>query len=369
MTATSATDLMDDVKAFDQAKADALGERLLTALNAGGLTLMLSVGHRTGLLDAMATLPAATSAQIAEAAGLQERYVREWLGAMVTGHIVEYDPAGRTYVLPPEHAAMLTRGGSLGNFAATMQWMAVLGGVEDKVIEKFRHGGGVHYHEFHRFHETMAEESAQTVVAGLREHILPLVPGLVEKLEAGIRVLDVGCGSGRAMCELASMFPASRFHGVDLCEDAIASARAEAARRGLTNVRFEIGDDSQLADRAVFDLVTGFDVVHDQADPAGLLRAIRQVLKPGGTFLMQDIAASSHLEKNIGHPLCPFFYTISTMHCMTVSLAQDGEGLGTVWGEELAVQMLEEAGFADIEVKTLPHDIQNNYYVMTNPDR
>ncbi len=368
MTATIGTQLMSArAETFDQAKADAMSERLLQILNAGGLTLMLSVGHRTGLLDAMAKLPPATSQQIADASGLQERYVREWLGAMVTGLIVDYDPADKTYALPPEHAALLTRGGSMGNFATTMQWLSVLGGVEDKIIDKFRHGGGVQYHECHRFHECMAEESAQTVVAGLHEHILPIVPGLIDKLDAGIDVLDVGCGSGRAICEMAAAYPRSRFLGVDLCEDAIAAARAEAAHRGLTNARFEVGDDTRLGKVAAFDFVTGFDVVHDQRDPAGLLREIRRALRPGGIFLCQDIAASSHLEKNIGHPLCPFMYTISTMHCMSVSLAQNGAGLGTCWGEELAVQMFNDAGFANVQVRALPHDIQNNYYLMTNP--
>jgi SAM-dependent methyltransferase len=367
MTATIGTQEMERAATFDQQRADSFSERLLRVLNDGGLAMMLSVGHRTGLLDTMAKLPAATSQQIADAAGLQERYVREWLGAMVTGLVVEYDSAEKTYKLPTEHAALLTRGGAMGNFAATMQWVSVLGSVEDKIVEKFRHGGGVHYHECHRFHECMAEESAQTVVAGLHEHILPIVPGLIARLEAGIDVLDVGCGSGRALCEMAAAYPRSRFLGVDLCEDTIAAARAEAAHRGLTNARFEVGDDTRLGKVSAFDLVTGFDVVHDQRDPAGLLREIRRVLRPGGVFLCQDIAASSHLEKNIGHPLCPFIYTISTMHCMSVSLAQGGAGLGTCWGEELAVQMFNEAGFVNVEMQTLPHDMQNNYYIMTNP--
>lgn len=350
---------------FDQAGADALAQRLVGVMNDTGLALMLSVGHRTGVLDAMADLPASTSQTIADAAGLQERYVREWLGAMVTGGIVEYDPATRTYELPAHHAALLTRGGAMGNFAATMQWVAVLSGVEDKIVDKFRHGGGVHYHECHRFHECMAEESQQTVVSALREHILPLVPGLIDKLESGIDVLDVGCGSGLALCEMARLFPDSRFTGFDLCEDAIAAANREARRRELTNIRFEQRDDTTIAGEGPFDLVTGFDVVHDQRDPAGMLRTVYGVLKPGGTFLMQDIRASSHVEKNIGNPIATFLYTISTMHCMSVSLAQGGAGLGTCWGEELALKMLKDTGFRNVKVHTLPHDIMNNYYTMT----
>lgn len=350
---------------LDKAAVEAFGERLTGTISEASLALMLSIGHRTGLFDTMATLPASTPQQIADATGLNERYVREWLGALVTGKMVEYDPTGQTYRLPAEHAALLTRDSELGNFAATMQWIGVLAGVEDKVIDKFRHGGGVHYHEFHRFHETMAEESAMTVVAVLREHILPLVPGLIEKLEDGVDVLDVGCGSGRAMCAMAEWFPNSRFMGFDLCEPAIDAARAEARDKGLTNVIFEVRDVTDLAGAGPFDLITGFDVVHDQRDPAGVLDAIHAAIKPDGTFLMQDIRSSSYVERNIDNPIAPLLYTISTMHCMTVSLAQDGAGLGTCWGEELALRMLDNAGFRDVEVNTFDFDTMNNWYTMT----
>ena len=137
----------------------------------------------------MADMPEATSTQIAEAAGLNERYVREWLGTMVTGRVVNYDPADQTYRLPAEHAAYLTDEGEY-NFASSMQFIPVLGNVEDKIVECFRKGGGVPYSEYPRFHEVMAAESAQTTVAALHSHIIPLVPGLKEKLEAGIDVLD-----------------------------------------------------------------------------------------------------------------------------------------------------------------------------------
>jgi 2-polyprenyl-3-methyl-5-hydroxy-6-metoxy-1,4-benzoquinol methylase len=350
----------------DQSRIDAFSERLVGVINASAMSLMLSIGHRTGLFDAMAELPPSTTAEIADRAKLNERYVREWLGAMVTGRIVKYDPKHKSYDLPAEHAAVLTRV-NVPNFAATMQWFSVLGGVEDKIVERFRHGGGVHYEEFHRFHEVMAEESAQTVVAALREHIVPLVEGLVDDLERGIDVLDVGCGSGRAACLLASEFPNSRFTGYDLCEDAVAAARAEADRRGLENVRFETRDLAQLDVSGKFDLITGFDVIHDQAKPDIVLQQVVQALKPGGTFLMQDILASSHLEKNIDNPLASFLYSISTMHCMTVSLAQGGAGLGTCWGRELAESMLTDAGLQLITVEKLPHDDMNYYYIAKKP--
>ena len=346
-----------------KSKAEAFAEKMLGAINGAGLALMTSVGHRTGLFDAMAALAPSTSARIAEAAGLDERYVREWLGAMTTGGVVEYDPETGTFHLPPEHAAFVTRAASPNNLAVTAQFVAVLGAVEDRIVECFRNGGGVPYSAFERFHETMAEESQQTVVEGLLDSILPLAPGLAAALESGIDVLDVGCGSGRALNTLAAAFPHSRFTGFDLSEEAVSNARREAVRRGLTNVSFEVRDVTRLGEAERYDLVTAFDAIHDQARPALVLRGIADALRPGGTFLMQDIRGSRHVEKNMGHPVAPFLYTISAMHCMTVSLAAGGDGLGTMWGEETAVEMLAEAGLGAIEVRQLPHDIMNNFYL------
>lgn len=350
---------------LDQAKAEAFAGTLVDTINKAGLSLMISIGHRTGLYDAMATLDWSTSRQIAEAANLDERYVREWLGAMVTSKVVDYDPSSKTYILPREHAGFLTRAAAPNNFAVTMQWTSVLGHVEDQIVERFRQGGGIHYGCFHRFHEVMAAESEQTVVAALDEHILPLIPGLIQKLEQGIDVIDVGCGSGRALCHLAKRFPNSVFTGYDLCEDAVDAARHWAKKHGIHNVSFAVRDVSDLGPADQCDLLTAFDIVHDQRDPAGVLDQMRKVLRPTGTLLMQDIRSSSHLEKNIDHPIATLLYTISTMHCMTVSLAQDGAGLGTCWGEELALQMLDEAGFKNVRVEKPEHDIMNNFYIST----
>ncbi len=348
---------------LDQSRVDAMTERLVGILNGGSLALMISLGHRSGLFDAMAKLPPGSSEGIASAAGLNERYVREWLGAMVVGGIVTYDPTTREYHLPAEHASLLTRGATPSNLAATMQWISVLGYVEDKILDCFRNGGGVPYEAYHRFHEVMAEESAQTVVAALLDHILPLADGIADQLARGIDVLDVGCGSGMAACRLAEAFPTSRIMGYDICQDAVDAARAEAERREVKNVRFEVFDLAKLTDVARFDLITAFDIVHDQANPTKVLAGIHRALKEDGTFLMQDIHASSHVEQNLDNPLASTLYTISCMHCMTVSLAQGGAGLGACWGHELAHQMLAEAGFGQVRMETLPHDELNYYYV------
>ena len=354
-----------DTQQFDQERAEAFADRMVGVLNEGAIALMTSIGHRTGLFDAMGELPPSTSARISEAANLDERYVREWLGAMVVGRIVEHDPEAGTYELPPEHAAYLTRTAAPDNIAAFVQYIPLLGSVEDDIVGCFVNGGGVPYSAFPRFQEVMAEDSGQTVLPALIDHILPLVEGLTERLDAGIDVLDVGCGSGRAINLMARVFPNSRFAGYDLSEEAVARGRAEAEEHGTINARFESKDVSTLDEEGGYDLITTFDAVHDQAKPAEVLEGIYRALKEDGVYLMQDIAGSSHHHNNLDHPIGPFLYTISTMHCMTVSLAQDGAGLGAMWGEEKAREMLKEAGFTKVEVEQLPHDFQNSYYIVT----
>jgi len=348
---------------FDASKRAAFAERVLGILNGGALSLMLSIGHRAGLFDVMSRQGAATSEALAASAGLEERYVREWLGAMVAGGLVEYDAAQGAYRLPPEHAACLTREARPDNLAATAQWIPLLGRVEDEVLACFERGGGVPYSSFQRFHEVMAEESDQTVVAPLCEAILPLVEGLAGELARGIDALDVGCGSGRALNRMARSYPASRFTGYDLSPEAVAAARAEAAQHGLRNVRFEVRDVADLRQDAAFDLVTAFDSIHDQARPVEVLAAVAGALRPDGVFLMQDIHGTSHVDRDAAHPLGAFLYTVSCLHCMTVSLAAGGAGLGAMWGVETARRMLGEAGFSKVEVKSLPHDVMNLYYV------
>jgi ubiquinone/menaquinone biosynthesis C-methylase UbiE len=361
--------MSDSVKksALDSAKAEAFAVRLLRALNDGGLCLMVSIGHRVGLFDAMRELPPATSDEIARRAGLNERYVREWLGAMVTGLVVDIDPESNRYSLPPEHAAFLTRGAGADNIAVFTQYISLLGSVEDDIVECFKNGGGVAYATFPRFHAVMAEDSGQSVLSSLETHIVPLVPGLADRLAAGIHMLDVGCGRGRIVNRLAELYPRSRFTGMDLSSDAVLTAWEEAAEKKLRNVEFMVTDLSNFDEKAedeAFDFVTTFDAIHDQAKPLNVLKGIHRTLRRDGVYLMQDIKGSSQVHKNIDHPLGTFLYTVSCLHCMTVSLAQGGEGLGAMWGEEKTRAYLERAGFRSIEKHELAHDIQNNWYVV-----
>jgi 2-polyprenyl-3-methyl-5-hydroxy-6-metoxy-1,4-benzoquinol methylase len=352
-----------DKPAFDQAAAERFAGRVSDMLDAGAAAAMMSVGHRLGLFDALADLPPATSAEIAEAAEIAERYVREWLAVMVVSGIVAYEPATRRYRLPPEHAACLTRTARLGNLAVYAQHVALLGKVEDRVIRCFETGEGTTYGDYPCFHRLMAEDSGQTVTAGLFEYVLPLVDGIEARLEAEIDVLDAGCGWGSAVIAMAERYPTSRFAGSDLCDDATAFASKAARDAGLSNVRFERRDLTGYAEPSTWDLVTSFDAVHDQKDPEGLVRGLRASLKPGGVYLMQDIGGSARLENNLEFPMAAFLYAISCAHCTPVSIGQGGAGLGTMWGWETAERMLKEAGFATVERHVLPHDPMNVWFV------
>jgi 2-polyprenyl-3-methyl-5-hydroxy-6-metoxy-1,4-benzoquinol methylase len=337
---------------------------LIEIINAGSLSLMLSIGHRTKIFDVMAELPSSSTVQeIASKSNLNERYVKEWLGAMVTGNIVDYDSATNKFSLPKEKAQYLTREKSVYNFAASMQWIPVLSQIEDEIISCFEKGGGVPYSSYKRFHEVMAEESYQTVVAALIDHILPLVPNLVDKLKNGIKVLDIGCGKGRAINVMANHFKNSKFYGYDLSQEAIEGAKREAQMMGNSNAFFQVHDILGLNFNEKYNLITAFDAIHDQPDPYSVLKSIYDSLDDKGIFLMQDILASTPLKDNIGHPLGPFLYTISCLHCVSVSLSQNGAGLGAMWGKEKAVEMLNDTGFTKVEVKKCPHDFQNYYYI------
>lgn len=349
---------------FDKTRAKAFQMNMVSIMNGGALALMISLGHKTGLFDSMDGKPARTAAEIADDAGLDERYVREWLSAMACGAIVEYDGNTDTFVLPAEHAGLLTRRAGPLNLSTQCQYIALLGEVEDEIAESFRSGGGVPYDRYPRFQALMAESSGQRYERTLIDQVVPILP-VAEALEAGIEVADVGCGSGKAMRIFAAAFPASRFVGFDISEDAIAVARTEAAAAGLTNLTFEVADAAALGQVERFEFVTTFDAIHDQAHPNAVLAGINRMLRPGGTYLCVEPKSSSVLADNIDEPMSAFMYSISTMHCMTVSLAYDGEGLGTAWGHQTATERLGQAGFTDIELTGVRDDRSNSYFICT----
>ncbi|GAA5137445.1 class I SAM-dependent methyltransferase [Pseudonocardia adelaidensis] len=337
------------------------GEQLLGMLTGGMLSMLIGIGHRTGLFEAAARGPA-TSVELAERAGLHERYVREWLGAMVTGGIMEYDPADGRHRLPAAHAALLT-GATSRNIGPVANSLRTLGTVLPQVERCFAEGGGVPIAEFAAVSVGGLGETWRHVYdEHLVDGFLGRVPGLHDRLRAGARVLDLGCGTGHAVNVMAREFPDSTFDGLDIATAAIDDAEAERAAMALPNAAFAVGDAAELAPDRPYDVITAFDAVHDQAAPEVVLRRIRDALAPGGVFVMIDTNFATRLEDNIANPYAPLSYGISLLFCVPTSIATGGSALGAVWGQELAREMLTDAGFTDVRVLDTPRP-QNCMYV------
>jgi hypothetical protein len=268
------------------------------------------------MFDTMNRLPA-TPAEIAAAAGLRERYVREWLGAMTTGGVVEYDPEAGTFRLPSEHAASLTRTAGPNNIASSMQWVAVLGAVEYEVTAAFRHGRGCRTRRTGGSTRSRPRRATGAPSGRWRSTSCHSCRGCRPGWPRGIDVLDVGCGSGRTLLKMADLFPASRFVGHDVSEESVGRASAVARSVGRRNIRYEVRDAAPAGGRS-----TRSTIRRTRPGCCGMS------LRPGGVFLMQDIRACSPMHGNADQPLITFIYTISCMHCMSVSLAAGGAGLG-----------------------------------------
>jgi SAM-dependent methyltransferase len=346
--------------------ADAAFARLLGILNSGMLALMISVGDRSGLFRTMRSMPPSTSAEVATAAGLDERYVREWLAAMTVGGIVTHNAGEMRFELPAAYAEALERGmGNPEGLAGVCQHVAMLGKVEDRIVDCFREGGGVSYDTFAELWDVRAVPYDLDACDPMAvDDVLALLPKIAGRLEEGIDVADVGCGNGWQLNLLARRFPASRFVGFELTEnESLRIARVVAEREGLTNVRFEQKDAVTLDGSDRFDLVLTFDAIHDQARPDLALDGIARSLKPGGVYVGVDVSGSSVLTNNLDDPIGVFKYTWSVMYCMSVSLAYAGMGLGTVWGEDLAQKMMEAAGFRSVRTVHLPGNLLNCYHI------
>ncbi len=357
------------VDIFDADRSEQFGNRLDDLFNQMGLVLMLGIGHETGLLDALARLPPSTSGAIAQAAGLDERYVREWLACLVTAQVVAYAPEKKTFALPAEHAIWLAHshsGYAPGGFPGAeilAEAFASLLEVQPQVAACFRRGGGVPYSAYGRFHALMAHERNALFDRILLPSIVPLLSGWGTALEAGAQVADFGCGRGHVLHLLAQAYPQSNFVGFDISPPEIDQAQAATSQMGLGNLRFRLADVAGLDVAGVYDYALAFDAIHDLTRPEQVLRVIARSLKPGGVLLMQEFAASSRLEENLDHPLGPWLYAQSVMYCMTVSLSQGGAGLGCMWGKERALELLAAAGFADVEVRYTEADPYSDYFV------
>ena len=355
------------------ADKDSFSERMIKILNHGALNLALAIGYRTGLLDAMDLLEIPQTAEcISQKTGLNPRYIEEWLGVMVTGEIVELSrtPDGENLYYLPQHCGdFITRRAGNANLGVYTQEMPLLTvSALEAVIRGFETGNGVPYDNYSKFQEFMSQLADAKHRQVLVDRFLPAVDDgrLVGRLQAGIRVCDLGCGQGVALMLMAKAFPRSRFFGVDISNDAIAKARRERRRQQIHNLDFMVLDAALLPDRLdlkeSFDFITAFDSIHDQTRPQDVLRGIYHMLVADGLFSMVDIAARSNLGDNLDHSMGPFLYTVSLMHCMPVGLVDGGAGLGMMWGREKAVEMLKDAGFQKVQVLEMPDDPFNLHF-------
>ncbi|MDJ0810448.1 MAG: class I SAM-dependent methyltransferase [Desulfobacterales bacterium] len=357
----------------DHDKRRRFAAKMTDVLNYGALNLAMGIGYRLELFDGMDALgrPASLDA-IAARAGLAPRYVKEWLGVMVSAGVVEIsrDAEGEAlYFLPPEHGDLTTRRAGSDNLGVYTQEIPLLIQCAlEAVVQGFKTGQGVPYANYPRFQRFMGELADAKHQQVLVDIFLPSVGdgALLRQLEKGIRVCDLGCAEGLVLILMAEAFPRSDFTGIDISAEALEKARAEAARRHLGNIRFVHRDAASLANAAdltaCFDYVTAFDAIHDQTHPLAALKGVHALLKPGGAFSMVDIAAGSRIEDNRDHPMGPFLYTVSLMHCLPVGLVDGGTGLGMMWGRERAIDLLREAGFEDVQVMPIPHDVFNLHY-------
>ena len=358
---------------MDENKQTAFADKMTQILNGGALNLALALGYQLEIFDVMADLgQPATCLDLAGAARLHPRYLQEWLGIMCTGRIIEIcgdlgdEP---NYFLPPEHAALLTRKAGGGNMGVYTQEIPLLTEIAmARVAEDFIKGEGVPFSAYPRFQAFMAQLSHARHRQVLIDHFLPQVDEgrLVTRLKQGIRVCDIGCGQGVALHLMAQHFPASIFTGIDSDVSAVETARKETETLGLKNLNFRVRDASKIDEDSsffqVFDYMTAFDAVHDQSHPLAALKGVRHMLAPGGLFSMIDIDADSQPAGNMDHPMGPFLYTVSLMHCMPVGLSDKGRGLGMMWGWDQAVSLLRQAGFEHIQVLEMSHDPFNVHY-------
>lgn len=344
-----------------RAAAGEFARTMVGHLSSAMLVTMLELGRRTGLLKALATDPL-TAAELAARTRCDPRYVQEWLGAVVTGGVVVHDASADTFHLPPAHAASLVAS-SPYHLSGMVTIATGTAGAVDQLEEVLRHGGGIGY-EHHPLDvdEVIDRLSRHRYEALLVDRYLAQVPGLVERLRDGARVLELGCGRGTASRLLAEAFPASTVVGLDLSAGAVEDARQQAVDAGIDNLTFLAGSATHPPE-GPWDLACAFDVVHDLAEPDAVLAAAREVLAEDGALLMIDSGAPSELDAQAALPWAPMMYGVSMGHCLTVSLAQGGAGLGAMWGRDAALAALDRAGFGDVDTFELPGDPMDLLYV------
>jgi SAM-dependent methyltransferase len=331
----------------DRSRIEAFLDRFVD-LAAGATTIgLLAVADRTGLARHLGESGGGTAEEIASGAGLEPRYVAEIMSGLAAAGVVDYDPESGRFELPPEHALFIADETSPYFMGGFFDMLPTILGHVDGVADATLHGGGVPFEDFgDRMVRGIDRGNSPSQRTFLLTRWLPGVPGLVPRLEEGIRVADVGCGSGTVAILIAQAYPNCEVVGYDMSPHGIAEARSRAA--GIANVDFRENAVEQIPIDPPFGLVTSFDVIHDLTAPLAAMRRIREALADDGLFLMMEPNAGSDLSDNLS-PRGAMLYGISALHCMTQSLAAGGVGLGSAWGRERAEELAGEAGFTSFQ--------------------
>jgi SAM-dependent methyltransferase len=306
-----------------------------------------------------------TAAELAATAGLDERYVTEWAAAMSVAGYATHDPSSGAYALAPGVGTALADEGDPLFVGGGLQNLLGLLGVLDEVTDAFRTGEGVPYSEYPAdTYDGMARLTAAAHEHALVDRWLPLVPDVEARLRVGARVLDVGCGQGRAVLAMAEAFPRSSFTGLDGYRPVVERAQARAGAKGVGDrVRFTVGDAVAAIPDGPYDVICAFDVLHDASDPPGLLRSMRGSLAADGAVLLLEPNTADDVDGNTW-PLGAMNLGVSVLYCMSVSLGSGGPGLGTCGTPEPVVRRLaDEAGFTTVQEAPIKN-LFNRLYVL-----
>jgi SAM-dependent methyltransferase len=338
---------------IDEARLEAFMGQAVTDMGATMSAPLMVIGEKLGLYKAMAGAGALTSQEVAERSGAAERPVREWLRNQAAGGYLTYDPATDRYTLPDEHALALADEDSPFYILGVYDSIASLYADEDQILEAFRSGRGMGWHE----HDHRLFRGTQRFFRpGYRAHLvsewIPALDGVQEKLERGAKVADVGCGHGVSTIIMAEAFPNSEFFGFDYHDASIERAR-EAAKEAGAEDRITFGVASAKDYRGTgYDLVCVFDCLHDMGDPAGASAHVLQTLADDGTWMVVEPFANDRVEENL-NPVGRVFYGASTVICTPASLAQEvGLALGAQAGEARLTEVLKEGGFTRVRRAT-----------------
>lgn len=352
-TATQPPPSLEETQAFAQ--------QVIGLFTGHAVTMMIHIGDRLGLYTTLRDQGALSAAELASRTGLQERWLLEWLRDQAAAGLVEHHGTER-FALSGAGGAVLADPTSpfyLAGFFNSLVPPSTL----DRITQAFSTGLGMSYEE----HGTNCACTMKRMFApshALLPYFLGRVEGLVERLQAGIQVLDVGCGVGGALCELARAFPNSTFVGCDASPTAINIARSDTQNAGLPNITYQVLKGEALPPSPQYDLVLTLDCLHDMAFPQRTLKAIRSCIKPDGVLVIKDIRCSDQVEENLASPFAPLFYGLSVIYCMSSALSEPGgAGLGTMgFNPVMAKAMTATAGFTGFEQLAIEEDPFNYFY-------